>query len=62
MDSMLFFGRDRVTSNLLILPLNYLQIFILFFTQSLKHWQISQKVKRGGTVSTKKNNNNKTGN
>ena len=45
MDSMLFFGRDRVTSNLLILPLNYLQIFILFFTQSLKHWQISQKVK-----------------
>lgn len=44
----------RVASDRLILLLNYLQIFILFFTQSLKNWQISQKVKIGGTMSTKK--------
>lgn len=44
----------KVASDRLILLLNYLQIFILFLTQSLKNWQISQKVKIGGTMSTKK--------
>lgn len=49
---MLYFGWAEVCPPYCVL-LNYLQIFILFFAQSLKIWQISQKVKIG-TMFTKK--------
>lgn len=43
---MLYFGWAGVGPTYFVF-LNYLQIFILFAAQSLKSWQISQKVKIG---------------